>query len=122
MERPTQAQATGGQVQSQFCCPAWLDEKGRKLRLDKFLYFARFAKSRAKSVALIQGGGMRIDGKPVMSTHVEVKVGQTIALMKHNRFRAIRVLGIPARRGPAAEAQACYEDLIAPEPIDVGYR
>ncbi len=65
---------------------------------------------------------MRIDGKPVMSTHVEVKVGQTIALMKHNRFRAIRVLGFPARRGPAAEAQACYEDLIAPEPIDVGYR
>ena len=73
-------------------------------------------------MALIQGGGMRIDGKPVMSTHVEVKVGQTIALMKHNRFCAIRVLGIPARRGPAAEAQACYEDLIAPEPIDVGYR
>lgn len=65
---------------------------------------------------------MRIDGKPVTSTHVEVKVGQTITLMQHNRIRAIRVLAIPARRGPADEAQTCYEDLIAPESIDVGYR
>ncbi len=65
---------------------------------------------------------MRIDGKPVTSTHVEVRVGQTITLMQHHHVRAIRILGIPARRGPAVEAQNCYEDLIAPESIDVAYR
>lgn len=65
---------------------------------------------------------MRIDGRPVTSTHAEIKVGQTLTLMQNDHVRVIRVLSIPLRRGPSAEAAACYEDVIAPQPIDAGYR
>jgi len=99
-----------------------MEQGGRALRLDKFLYFIRFAKSRAKSVTLIEAGHVRIDGRPITSIRDDVRVSQTITLVIGGKVRAIRVLAIPARRGPAPEAQACYEDLIAPEPIDAGGR
>lgn len=99
-----------------------MEQRDRPLRLDKFLYFIRFAKSRAKAVALIEASHMRIDGRPVASIRDNVCVSQTITLAVAGKVRAIRVLAIPARRGPAPEAQACYEDLIAPEPIDAGGR
>lgn len=99
-----------------------MEQGGHALRLDKFLYFTRFAKSRAKSVVLIEGGHMRIDGRPVMSIREEVRASQTITFAVGDKVRAIRVLEIPARRGPAPEARACYEDMIVPEPIDAGGR
>ena len=101
---------------------AQLDEKGRILRLDKFLYFVRLAKSRAKSVSLIHAGRTRIDGRPVTSIHADIRIGQTITMVLGSHVRAIRVLAIPVRRGPATEAQACYEDLIVPQQIDAGHR
>lgn len=99
-----------------------MEQRDRPLRLDKFLYFIRFAKSRAKAVALIEAGHMRIDGRPVVGIRDDVRISQTITMAIGNDIRAIRVLAIPSRRGPAPEAQACYEDLIAPEPIDAGGR
>jgi ribosome-associated heat shock protein Hsp15 len=91
-----------------------------QLRIDKFLYFVRLAKSRSKAQALVQSGRPRIDGKAVASFHENLKVGQTLTLAISGRVRALRIEGIPHRRGPAAEAQVCYSDLIAPQPIDVG--
>lgn len=99
-----------------------MEQRDRPLRLDKFLYFVRFAKSRAKAVALIEAGHTRIDGRPVADIRDDVRISQTITMAIGNNIRAIRVLAIPSRRGPAPEAQACYEDLIAPEPIDAGGR
>ena len=99
-----------------------MDRERCVLRLDKFLYFVRLAKSRAKSVSLIHAGRMRIDGRPVTSIHDDIRIGQTITLAMGSQVRAIRVLAIPSRRGPAPEAQACYADLIASEPIDESHR
>jgi ribosome-associated heat shock protein Hsp15 len=99
-----------------------MDHKGCVLRLDKFLYFVRLAKSRAKSVSLIHAGRMRIDGRPVTSIHTDIRIGQTITMAMGSQVRAIRVLAIPTRRGPASEALACYADMITPEPIDVSHR
>lgn len=99
-----------------------MEQGSTALRLDKFLYFIRFAKSRAKSVALIEAGRMRIDGRPVSSIHDDVRISQTITMAIGDNVRVIRVLAIPSRRGPAPEARACYEDLIASEPIDAGGR
>ena len=96
--------------------------KGRILRFDKFLYFIRLAKSRAKSVSLIHAGRMRIDGQPVTSIHTDIRIGQTITMALGSQIRVIRVLAIPSRRGPAPEAQSCYTDMIAPEPIDESHR
>lgn len=99
-----------------------MEQGGRALRLDKFLYFTRFAKSRARSVALIEAGHMRIDGRPVVSIRDDVRVSQTITFAAGDKVRAIRVLAIPVRRDPALEARACYEDMIVPDPIDAGGR
>ena len=65
---------------------------------------------------------MRVDGRPVISIHTDIRIGQTITLTMGSQLRAIRILAIPLRRGPAPEAQACYEDMIAPEPIDASDR
>lgn len=82
------------------------------MRLDKFLYFARFAKSRSKSAALIEAGRFRIDGRAAASTHAEVRPGCVITFATGDTVRIIKILSLPSRRGPAPEAQACYMDLI----------
>lgn len=99
-----------------------MEQGSGALRLDKFLYFARLAKSRAKSVSLIHAGRMRIDGRPVASIHADIRIGQTITMVLGSHVHAIRVLAIPTRRGPAPEAQTCYEDMIVPEQIDASGR
>jgi ribosome-associated heat shock protein Hsp15 len=90
-----------------------------QLRIDKFLYFVRLAKSRSKAQALVQSGSPRIDGKAVTSFHENLRAGQTLTLALNGQIRAIRIEAIPHRRGPAAEAQGCYSDMIVPQPIDV---
>lgn len=81
------------------------------MRLDRFLFFIRLAKSRTLAQALIEAGHVRVDGKRVGKTAEDVRVGSVIALPLHGKVRVLRVLALPARRGPAAEARACYEEL-----------
>lgn len=89
------------------------------MRLDKFLCFARFVKTRSQALALASEGHVRIDGRPVDRGHAAVAVGQVLSFALHGQVRAIRVLALPDRRGPPAEARACYEDLLAPASVDV---
>jgi len=81
------------------------------MRLDRYLYFIRLAKSRTLAQALIDAGHVRIDGKRVAKTSEEVRVGSIVALPLRSRVRVLRVLALPSRRGPANEAQTCYEEL-----------
>ena len=81
------------------------------MRIDRFLFFIRLAKSRALAQAMIDEGYIRIDGKRVEKPSEEVRVGSMIALPLHGRVRVLRVLGLPDRRGPASEARACYEEI-----------
>ena len=82
-----------------------------EVRIDRFLFFIRLVKSRTLAQAVIDEGHIRIDGRRVEKITQDVRVGSTIALPLHGRVRVIRVLELPARRGPAAEARACYEEL-----------
>lgn len=82
------------------------------MRLDRFLWFARFAKTRSAAQALAQTGNVRVDGRRIERGHVPVRVGSTLAFVQGSRVRAIRIEKLPPRRGPAPEAQACYTDLI----------
>ena len=82
-----------------------------EVRIDRFLFFIRLVKSRTLAQAAIDEGHIRIDGRRVEKITQDVRVGSTIALPLHGRVRVIRVLELPARRGPAAEARACYEEL-----------
>ena len=82
------------------------------MRIDKFLYFIRFIKSRTKAQALIDEGRTRIDGRRVEKPSDAVRIGSTVALPLRGQVRILRVLALPTRRGPAPEAQACYEEVI----------
>lgn len=81
------------------------------MRIDRFLYFVRLAKSRTLAQRIIETGHVRIDGKRVEKSSEEVRVGSVIALPLHERVRVLRVLALPSRRGPASEARTCYEEL-----------
>lgn len=84
------------------------------LRLDKFLWFARLAKTRSFAQEVAEAGHMRISGRVVDRAHAPVRVGDVLSFPLHGRVRVIRVEALPARRGPASEAQACYSDLSPP--------
>ena len=81
------------------------------MRLDRYLHCIRLVKSRTLAQALIATGYVRIDGKRVEKPSDEVRVGSVVAFPLHDRVRVLKVLSLPARRGPAAEARACYEEL-----------
>ena len=82
------------------------------MRLDRFLWFARLAKTRSAAQALAGTGNFRVDGRRIERGHVPVRVGSKLAFVQGNRVRAIRIEKLPPRRGPAPEAQACYSDLM----------
>ena len=86
------------------------------MRIDRFLVFIRLLKSRSLARAVIETGHVRIDGRRVEKSSEEVRVGSILALPLHDRVRVLRVLSLPVRRGPAPEAQACYEELGIDEP------
>lgn len=81
------------------------------MRIDRFLYFIRLAKSRTSAQGLVASGFIRIDGRRALKASDEVRVGSVVALPLQHRTRVLKVLEMPARRGPAAEARACYEEL-----------
>ena len=82
-----------------------------RVRLDKFLWFARLVKTRSRAQELAAEGHLRIDGRRVDRAHVEVRPGHVLAFPLQGRVRVLRVEALPARRGPAPEAHACYTDL-----------
>jgi len=86
------------------------------VRIDRFLFCIRLIKSRTQAQALIDEGHVRIDGKRVAKPSEEVRAGSIVALPLHDRVRVLKVLALPSRRGPAAEARLCYEELGIDEP------
>ncbi len=91
-----------------------MKEAGRMsptLRLDKWLWFSRLTKSRNDAVKLCESRHLRLDGRVIDRAHTLVRVGQTICFPKAGQIIALRVRGLPTRRGAASEAQAQYQLL-----------
>jgi len=86
------------------------------VRIDRFLFCIRLIKSRTQAQAVIDEGHVRIDGKRVAKPSEEVRAGSIVALPLRDRVRILKVLELPLRRGPAAEARLCYEELGIDEP------
>ena len=86
------------------------------LRLDKWLWFARFVKTRSLATKLIVDGRMRVNGAPTQKAHYIVKLGDVLTFPLGRHIRVIEVVALGSRRGPAPEAQALYEDLDPPRP------
>jgi ribosome-associated heat shock protein Hsp15 len=81
------------------------------VRIDRYLHCIRLARSRTVAQSLIEAGHVRIDGKRIAKPSEEVGVGSVIALPLNDRVRVLRVLSLPQRRGPAAEARECYAEI-----------
>jgi ribosome-associated heat shock protein Hsp15 len=83
------------------------DEKSDNHRLDKWLWHTRFFKTRSVATAAIAGGKVHLNGERVKPAH-RVRSGDHVSLSLQGIVAEFRVTGLPARRGPAAEAQANY--------------
>lgn len=84
------------------------------LRLDKWLWCARFFKSRSEATAAVAGGLVHVGGervKPARAVHVGDRLTITRGEIRHE----VIVQGIPVRRGPAPEARTHY--LETPESV-----
>jgi ribosome-associated heat shock protein Hsp15 len=84
------------------------------LRLDKYLWQARFFKSRSQAAAYIAEGRLRLDGNVVLKSNQPVRIGCVLTFPLGSRIRVVRVLALGVRRGPPAEARTLYEDLETP--------
>lgn len=82
------------------------------MRLDRFLWYARIVKTRGFAQALAASGRLRIDGRVVDRPAATVRVGNVLTFADHRgQVHVIRVVALPVRRGPPAEARSCYEDV-----------
>jgi ribosome-associated heat shock protein Hsp15 len=81
------------------------------IRLDKWLWHARFFRTRTLAARAVAAGSVRVNSVRVTRPAAQVAVGDGLTLVQHGRVRVVRVLGIGTRRGPAAEAHALYADV-----------
>lgn len=82
-----------------------------KTRLDQWMWFARFAKSRSLAARLCAMGEVAINGATVKKPNQTVRVGDVVVVPQGGWQRTIRVLALGLRRGPAAEARMLYEEV-----------
>jgi ribosome-associated heat shock protein Hsp15 len=82
------------------------------VRLDKWLWAARFFKTRSLAVAAIGAGHVSVNGERAKAAKV-LRVGDAVEVRKPPFVHAIVVRGLSERRGPAAEAQMLYEETPA---------
>ena len=83
-------------------------------RLDKWLWYARFFKSRSLATRVCAKGRIRVNGQGVKKAHHGLRAGDVLTFPQGRHIRVVRVAGLGTRRGPAAEAQALYDDLQPP--------
>jgi len=91
-----------------------LSEAPSCIRVDKWLWHARFFKTRALCAALIKGGHLRLNEQRIAKPAVSVQPGDVLTFPQAREVRVIKVVAIGTRRGPAPEAQALYQDLTPP--------
>ena len=81
-------------------------------RLDKWLWCARFMKARSDCAGLVGEGAVRINRQPTEKAHARLRVGDVLTVAIRDEVRVLRVVALAARRGPAAEARALYEEIV----------
>ena len=84
---------------------------GDGIRLDKWLWHARFFKSRGLASKICKAGKVRVDGAIVRKSHYIVCVGDVLTFPKARDVRVVRIEALGSRRGPATEARTLYTPL-----------
>ncbi len=82
-----------------------------RIRADKWLWHARFFKTRSLAARVISGGHFRVDGQKVLKPSHMIRPGVTLTFAQARQIRVVRVAALSLRRGPASEARALYHDL-----------
>ena len=83
-------------------------------RLDRWLWFARFVKSRTLAAKLVASGKIRVNRERAQKASRLVRAGDVLTFPLGSHIRVIKILAPGTRRGPASEAQRLYEDLSPP--------
>ncbi|WP_037492603.1 RNA-binding S4 domain-containing protein [Sneathiella glossodoripedis] len=86
-------------------------DTGATIRVDRWLWFARFFKSRSIAAKMVQGRKVRLNSVLITKASATVKAGDVLTFQQAKDIRVVRIKNIGKRRGPAPEAQALYEDL-----------
>ena len=83
------------------------------MRLDRLLWFLRFARSRSLAQRWIAEGHIRRNGERVIRQDQVIAVGDVLTLPLRSKVLPIEIVTLPTRRGPPEEARACYRPLDA---------
>lgn len=81
------------------------------MRLDKWLWHARFFKTRSLATRYIEKSRCRIDGRATDKPHVEVTPGMVLTFALGPKVRVVKVVALGERRGPPEEAKALYDEI-----------
>ena len=92
---------------------------GLNQRIDKWLWYARFAKTRTLAAGLVSTGRIRVNRAKVSKPSTTVKPGDVITASLGRRVRVVKIVDIGQRRGPATEAVGLYEDLTPPQDVPI---
>lgn len=84
-----------------------MDEPADRQRLDTWLVNTRFFKTRALAAKNVTGGHVKVEGERARSGH-KVKAGDRLEILRDRERFVVQIVRLPNRRGPAAEARACY--------------
>jgi ribosome-associated heat shock protein Hsp15 len=89
------------------------------LRLDRWLWHARFFRTRSLAARAVADTGVRVNAVRTDKPGRAVAPGDVLTFTQAGRVRVVRVVAPGARRGPPAEAAALYEDLAPPATDEV---
>ena len=81
------------------------------MRADKWLWHARFFKTRGLATKLISAGHLRVNSVKVTKPAQAIGPGDVLTFPQAKRIRVVKLLALSDRRGSAPIAQALYEDL-----------
>jgi len=88
-----------------------------EMRIDKWLWHARFFKSRTLAGRLCASGKLNNNDVVIRKARALLKQGDILTFPKGDDRRVIKVVSLSTRRGPASEAASLYEDLEPPKPL-----
>lgn len=81
------------------------------IRIDKLLWYLRFAGNRTMAKKLANKGHVRLNGRRVDRAHMMVRQGDILTIPQGREVHVIRISALPLRRGSASDVQTCFERL-----------
>ncbi|MCX7560885.1 RNA-binding S4 domain-containing protein [Sulfitobacter sp. F26204] len=93
-----------------------MTETVEKLRVDKWLWHARFFKTRSLAASRVKTGAVRVNGTTTHKPSSMVAPADVLTFAQGDHIRVIQIVALGFRRGPAPEAQALYTDLSPLQP------